>query len=152
MKGLRRKSVRILAVFLVLCGSIGEGVCALETLSNEFFAEFLVGNYKVVGRKVDSQETYTGSVTISPGEGVLEMRRDIQGRKTVARAEIVKSRVEGTPVLQVTFEEAGATYEGSYVWSSDLDNYARISGYIVKRGEKTDNPGMECLFIDHSAQ
>jgi hypothetical protein len=152
MKGFRRKSVRILAIFLVVCGSIGEGVHALESLSNEFFAEFLVGSYKVVGRKVDSQETYTGSVTISPGDGVLEMRRDIQGRKTVARAEIVKSRVEGTPVLQITFEEGGAAYEGSYVWSSDLDNYARISGYIVKRGEKTDNPGMECLFIDHSAQ
>lgn len=149
MEGVCRISVIILWVFLVLSGEVCRGEHAPETLSDEFFAEFLVGSYKVVGRNVNSLETYTGSVAISRESGVLQMRRDIQGKKTVANAEIVRSSADGARVLRVSFEEGGATYEGSYTWSSDLDNYARISGFVVKRGEKTDNPGLECLFIDH---
>lgn len=150
MEGVFRTSILIISVFLVLSARVCHAEHASKALSDEFFAEFLVGSYKVVGRNVNSLETYTGSVTISRESGVLQMRRDIQGRKTIANAEIVRSSVDGVRVLRVSFEEGGATLEGSYIWSSDLDNYARISGVIVKCGEKTDNPGLECLFIDHS--
>lgn len=146
----RRKSLHILVTCLVLSGCFARVGHAREELADEFFAEFLVGRYHVVGRSVDTRVPYAGSVTISRESGVLRMRRDIQGKSTIAGAEIARSRAEGTPMLRVTFEEDGVNYEGSYTWSSDLDNYARISGTIVKRGEKTDNPGLECLFIDHS--
>ncbi len=150
MENVFKMSILVLSVFLVLpaCLCHAEGV--EEAPSDEFYAEFLVGRYKVVGKTVNSLETYTGSVAIFREDGGLRMRRDIQGRRTIANAEVARSSVDGARVLRVSFEEGGTAYEGSYIWSSDLDNYARISGVIVKRGEKTDNPGLECLFIEHS--
>lgn len=150
MKNVSRISILALSVCLVLPACLCRAGDAADAPSDEFFAEFLVGSYKVVGKNVNGLETYTGSVDISRESGGLRMRRDIQGKKTIANAEIARSSVDGARVLRVSFEEDGATYEGSYIWSSDLDNYARISGIIVKRGEQTDNPGLECLFIDHS--
>ena len=50
----------------------------------------------------------------------------------------------------VTILSARQEYEITYLWRSDLDNYARLSGYLYQPGEKTDSPGMEALFRDHT--
>jgi hypothetical protein len=53
-------------------------------------------------------------------------------------------------VLRVRFVRAGQEYEIPYLWRSDLDNYARLSGYLDQPGKQTDSPGMEALFVDHT--
>jgi hypothetical protein len=38
-------------------------------------------------------------------------------------------------------------YEGTYLWQSDADNFARLTGYVYRSGHSTESPGMEALFI-----
>jgi len=102
----------------------------------------------VLGKKYESTETYTGSIVISREGNSLLIRREIHGKKTVGKGEVVPSMTDAIPLLKITFEENGVAYKGTYIWSVDLDNHARISGYITRPGENTKNPGMECLFID----
>ncbi len=40
----------------------------------------------------------------------------------------------------------------NYLWRNDLDNYARISGYVYQLGKKILKPGLEALFIDHNTK
>jgi hypothetical protein len=115
---------------------------------SDLFSEFLAGTYKVLGKKYESSETYTGSIVISREGNSLLIRREIHGKKTVGKGEVVPSMTDAIPLLKITFEENGVAYKGTYIWSVDLDNHARISGYITRPGENTKNPGMECLFID----
>ena len=55
-----------------------------------------------------------------------------------------------TNVLRVRFVRAGQENEITYLWQSDLDNYARLSGKLYQPGKQTNSPGMEALFIDSS--
>jgi hypothetical protein len=49
-------------------------------------------------------------------------------------------------VLRVRYQGG---LEGNYLFGSDLDNYARITGYIYRVGQRTTrNPGLEALFAD----
>ena len=40
-------------------------------------------------------------------------------------------------------------YEATYFFNSDLDNYARLLGYLYVIQGGTKEPGLEALFIDH---
>jgi hypothetical protein len=42
-------------------------------------------------------------------------------------------------------------YEATYLINSDLDNYARLSGYLYLIQGGTKVAGLEALFIDHQA-
>lgn len=57
-----------------------------------------------------------------------------------------------TQVLRMRFRSGNSSFEGTYLFHSDLDNYARITGYLYKVDPKTGvpvntkNPGLETLF------
>jgi hypothetical protein len=55
-------------------------------------------------------------------------------------------------VLRVRFTRNGQEYEATYILQSDLDNYARLSGYVYQPGKHTSDPGLEALFIEHQGR
>ena len=114
---------------------------------------FLAGSYEVVGRYPDSERIYTGTVSIDIDEetGALAITRTI-GDASVAGTGTIATAVERTPVLRIRFEEAGQQLEATYLIDTDLDNYARLSGYVYAQGGGTTLPGIETLFADHYRQ
>lgn len=129
-------------------------VClADDGFDREFLSQFLVGTYRIVGKWPDSPDTYTGVAVISREGYFLRVEREIGGEKDAGTGEVKRSETDGIPVLKITFQSAGLAYEGTYIWSSDLDNYARISGYVTRQGpgRRTKDPGMECFFIRQPA-
>ena len=115
----------------------------------ESLAGFLSGNFILVGKLPGSDETFLGSVTLhAEGEQLVGERR-IAGRTLPVSGSIQTALCcEGVRLLQVRFEDEGRSFEATYMYQSDLDNYPRLTGYVVERGKETDWPGIETLFPD----
>lgn len=114
------------------------------------FADFIVGHYLLVGQGIETESTYSGTVSIYLENKQLKVKRTIDGNVTNGVA-IFKVTLNGdSKVLRINFSENNVNYEETCLWISDLDNYARISCYLYTPGVKTRKPGMEVLFIDHS--
>jgi len=110
---------------------------------------FLAGTYTVVGKEIDSSQTYLGRVILRQGKECLLVERIINGEHVSGEGRIEHALgSDEADVLRVRFVLQGKQYEITYLWQGDLDNYARISGYVYRPGIQTDNPGMEVLFID----
>jgi hypothetical protein len=135
-------------LYLLSCSAF-----AGEPDNHEFLYEFLAGKYFVVGKAPDSQLPYYGKVELKMNQDHLMVVRNING-KTISGIGHIEHASGGDQVnvLRVRFEDDGKKYEATYLWRSDLDNYARISGYLYQPGVKNMSPGMEALFIDHQAQ
>jgi hypothetical protein len=114
-------------------------------LDEESLRGYLAGEYELIGRKPDSTATYTGHVTVREENGVLQVRRAIEGRsdKCVARFDTVAG-TDRIPVLRMHFHFDGKDYDATYRWQSDPDNYPRFTGYVYLAGSKS--PGIEALF------
>ena len=105
------------------------------------------GNYLLIGKHLDSTDTYYGEVSISQSESGLSVTRTISGNVIHGTASIAHATSDHTPVLRMQFSEGGKDYEETCIVANDLDNYARITCYLYIPGTKTRNPGMEALFI-----
>ncbi len=111
---------------------------------------FLAGSYTVIGKKIESGETYLGKVRLiyRENDGFLEMIRIIGGRTVRGKARIEPVLAGESRVLRLYFTDGGLEYEGTFLWRGDLDNYARLSGYLYFKDSATDDPGLEAMFID----
>lgn len=111
--------------------------------------QFLTGDYLLVGKKPDSNVTYSGTISFAYKEEKkeLEFIRIINGKKTKGIAKIEKALGGESEVLRLRFIEDKLEYEGTFLWRSDLDNYGRLSGYIYLKNGSTTNPGLEAYFI-----
>lgn len=118
-------------------------------IESDFLYDFLVNQYTVIGKYPESNDTYTGSISFSSHNDSLKMTRIIDGKKTMGRAWIAEVLADKIKVLKAEFDSDGRTYEITYLIDSDLDNYARLSGLVYFKFEKTRRPGMEALFIKH---
>ena len=115
-----------------------------------FQLDYLAGRYVLVAKALDGDETSLGAL------GLARSGRKLSGHRTVGAARMPVSGIvehptccEGTHVLRLRFQQDGQEREATYLWQGDLDNYARISGYVYEPGKRTDWPGMEVLFRDH---
>jgi hypothetical protein len=122
---------------------------ALVAEDSDSTLQFLAGNYLLIGKKPDSKETYTGTISFVYREEKKELQftRTINGKKTRGIAKIEKVLSGEADVLRLRFTENKSEYEGTFLWRSDLDNYGRLSGYIYLKNSNTDNPGLEAYFI-----
>jgi hypothetical protein len=120
--------------------------------SEDFFGDFFVGNYLLVGKALDTEQTYTGKVEIYRDNDSLKVKRIIGGQTVAGRAAFEPALGGDTKVLRFRYKEAGIEYEQSCLWQSDLDNYARISCHLYRPGVRTSNPGLEVLFHDGTAE
>lgn len=134
----------MLKIVIMLCSFTSVGVFAQE----KFSAEFIAGDYLLVGKGVDTEETYSGNVSIYFDNG-LKVKRIINGNTVVGVATFEPVLNGSSKALRIRFSEQKVDYEETCLWASDLDNYARISCYLYSPNKQTDNPGLEVLFIDH---
>ena len=113
---------------------------------------YIQGTYLLIGKHLDSTDTYYGEALIAKSESGLSVTRTISGRVTHGTATIAHATGDHTPVLRMHFSEDGNTYEETCIVAGDLDNYARITCYLYIPGTKTLNPGLEAFFIKPSSR
>lgn len=109
---------------------------------------FVQGNYFLIGKALDSKETYSGEVSIQEDDSGLIVTRIIAGRITRGKAAIEYATPDKIPVLRMRFSDAGVEHEETCMVGSDLDNFARITCHLYTPNKKTMEPGMEALFIN----
>ena len=118
---------------------------------SDFLSDFVIGHYWLLGKQVDSEQTYFGKIEIHASGDQLRIKRTINGTETTGTAAIEQAVHGAATVLRMRFEENNAAYENTCLIQSDLDNYARISCYRYQPGVETKSPGLEVLFIDSAA-
>ena len=143
--------IQITAMSVVMLALAGRPVMGDDPESHEFLYGYLAGDYLVIGKELNSVKTYYGTVVFSNEKDRLIVIRDIQGETVKGEGKIEQALgPDEAKVLRVRFVRAGQEYEVTYIWRSDPDNYARLSGYLYQPGKETDSPGLEALFIDHT--
>ena len=125
-------------------------VSAQERIEPSFLYGYLAGDYTLIGKESGGENTYLGKVKIINRENFIEVRRTIGSQTITGKGKLEFAGPDEIPFLKVIFIFDDNEIEASYMWQSDFDNYARISGYIYNSSEKTDNPGMEVMFINRN--
>jgi hypothetical protein len=140
-------------LFLIVLFCFATPVFGDDAENQEFLYKFFSGSYVVIGKELNSEKTFLGKVKIKAGKDHLVMTRHIKGEVIRGTGKIEKTRgPDEASVLRVRYSRGDKEFEITYLWRCDLDNYARLSGYLYERGAHTDSPGMEVLFIDHSKE
>lgn len=112
---------------------------------------FLSGDYILIGKKINSKKTYSGSIQLKYNEKqkLLDIKRVVSGVTSKGTATIEYVTSDQIPVLRIKFTEKNIKYEGIFLWRSDLDNFGRISGHIYfADGRLVEDPGLEAYFIN----
>ncbi|WAC08443.1 MAG: hypothetical protein OS130_04415 [Thermodesulfobacteriota bacterium] len=125
--------------------------CPGKSAEEDSLYEFLQGTYHLIGRLPDSSTTYTGKVTFTKTDNGLQVRRTIDGKAIEGAGKIETATADKIKVLRVRFINQNKSYELTYLINSDLDNHARLSGYLYLIPGGTKVPGLEALFIDPQA-
>jgi hypothetical protein len=113
----------------------------------DFVAGFVAGEYVLIGRKPESETTYTGRMTFAKQGKGLKFTRTVGGDTQHGTVVFdTKADESGRPVLRIRFSIGGKPYEATYLWHSDLSNFARLTGYVYLTTGKTKFPGLEALF------
>jgi hypothetical protein len=139
------KRLRFIVLFLLIANTtfvIGSDADV------EFLYGHLQGTYILIGKAPDSNMTYHGTMELIKKENGLKVVRAISGKTVTGKGKIEHVTADKTQVLRVRFSENKKQYEATYVISSDLDNYGRLTGYLYEQDGKTELPGFEALFSD----
>jgi hypothetical protein len=133
------------ALMFLVCGIAGG---AAKEPDREFLVGFLKGDYVVIGKKPDSDITYHGRVTLRPRELGFDVTRMIAGKTEHGTAWFdTTGKPDEIPILRMRFTQDDKSYEATYMWKGDLDNYGRITGYVFLSTQgATKSPGLEALF------
>lgn len=118
----------------------------VEPEGKSFLESFVVGDYALIGQFPDSTITYSGVARIDNSSGSLTLTRQIgkQSIKATGRIEAPHPPGEGS-VIRFRWIEKEPTVM-SCLASGDLDNYARLTCYVVVEGQPHLQPGIEALF------
>ena len=138
----------LLAIFLSAVWAQGPGNSSEE---DSLYA-FLGGTYHLIGRLPDSNKTYSGKVVLKKTDDALQVTRVINNKEIKGVGKIEAATADKIKVLRIRFIDESKRYEATYLINSDLDNYARLSGYLYLMKGGTKLPGLEALFIDHQAR
>lgn len=142
------KRINFIAVSLILIVVSGGWAQDAEV---DFLYSFLQGTYQVIGRWPDSNESYNGKIILKSKDDHFQVLRSINGEETEGVGRIATATADKIKVLRVGFTQYGRKYEATYIINSDLDNYARLTGYVFLKTGETKRPGLEALFIDHQS-
>jgi hypothetical protein len=110
-------------------------------------AAFFVGTYRLIGKTLDQEEAFLGRVMLRIVDTALVAERTV-GDSTISGTWALEYALgEEMRVVRMRFGKGESRLEGTYQWSVDFDNYPRLSGYFYRPAVRTDEPGMEVLFI-----
>lgn len=115
----------------------------------QFLRDYLPGNYTLIGKAIDSDVSYNGTLTIAPTTEGFAITRHIGNARLQAKGRIEQATADKLEVLRIRFEEDGRQVESTCLIASDLDNYPRLSCQLYWLEGKTRQPGLEALFIKH---
>ena len=113
---------------------------------------YFTGSYRLIGKELDSDKAFLGRVVINQKGKQLQVLRTVNGITSEGVGRIEIAPLAGSRLLRIRFSSGNSKFEGTYLYHSDLDNYARITGYLYKIDPKTGvpidtkNPGLEALF------
>ncbi len=119
-------------------------------MHSDFLYGFLQGTYNLIGKLPDSDKIYSGKVILKKKGNIMEVTRIIKGGHTKGSGRIETATGDRIKVFRVRFIKQNIRYEVTYLISSDLDNYGRLSGYLYLQKGGTKIPGLEALFIDRN--
>lgn len=143
--------IRIVSILIALLATAVLFPSSADEISPDMY-DLLVGEYYLLGKMPDSDKIYLGEVTFERTDEGLGMTRHINGEELAGSARFETATTDNVPVLRIRFSDEESDYEGTYSWSMDLDNYARMTGYIYRPGKTTEDPGMEALFIKRNSR
>jgi hypothetical protein len=120
------------------------------------FTQFLLGSYRLIGKEAGTNKTFLGEMVIRKRGNRLQILRTVGGLTVRGFGKVEPSAKAGDlallPCLRIQFKTAKGRFEGTYLWLSDPDNYARLTGYVypsnAPNGPLFRNPGLEVLFPD----
>lgn len=135
-------------IFFCICLTLSFVVRAREELQAGFLVGFLVGDYHLLGKALNSDATYFGKLSISKSKDGLRIARLINGRKIIGRATVEKANAGEVNVLRVRFNDGDLQFEETCMVAADLDNYARVTCHLYQPGVGSDQPGMEAWFSE----
>lgn len=141
----------LLLALLAISTSAVWAHCPGNSSEEDSLYAFLEGMYHLIGRLPDSKETYSGKVVLKKTDDVLQVTRVINGKEIKGVGKLEAATADKIKVLRIRFIDESKRYEATYLINSDLDNYARLSGYLYVIQGGTKEPGLEALFIDHQA-
>jgi exonuclease III len=113
---------------------------------------FLQGYYDLVGKYPEGKGTYLGTMLLIRKGNELQIARNINGEKSTGSARIITATADDIPVLQTDFTQGKDKLQATYIISTDLDNYARLTGKVYFTYKQTKNPGYEALFVSFEKQ
>lgn len=148
--------MKILLLFLAgILACVPAQATDLSALKPAYNAEYgyLEGSYTLVGKKEGSNDTYTGSLTLSMRGEVMVAERRIAGQNLVTGTATIKPLLENSRLLVITYPPGTVPQAVHYLMISDPDNYPLLAGYAVnEQGRAAETaPGLETLFYDHAA-
>ncbi|MBN2757482.1 MAG: hypothetical protein JXR51_09920 [Bacteroidales bacterium] len=114
-----------------------------------FLNDFLVGEYTIIGKKIECNEAYTGFMKIENTNGKFNVTRQIGDDKIICEAGIKETLSEKIKVFVISFYENNINYEITYLIDTDFDNYPRLSGFLYFKNKETEKPGLEAAFCNH---
>lgn len=110
--------------------------------------DFMQGRYDAVGRFPESAKTYSGKVTLEVVGDSMKVTRVIGGKTIVGWGKLETATADKIPVFRVRFTDQGKKWEITYQVHTDMNNYARLTGYVYPPGTFTETPGLEALFAE----
>jgi len=115
---------------------------------NEFLRDFLPGSYRLIGKSIDSDRSYSGDITIAQTTEGFTITRHIGNATVQAKGRIEQATADRVAVLRMRFEEQDRPVESTCLIGSDLDNYPRLSCQLYWQNGATRQPGLEAMFIN----
>lgn len=118
-----------------------------EKSAEEFIAGFVSGKYHLIGKRINTEDTYLGDVEINASGTEIEIKKNIQSKVIIGTGTIESVTADNIIVLRFRFIENSVDIEEICLIDSDLDNYARLTCYLYQKDVRTNSPGMEAMFI-----
>jgi hypothetical protein len=109
-------------------------------------ANRMSGGYTVIGRRPDSNATFSGRLTFHARGKKLAFVRTIDGETVRGSAFFDTLPDCDGSVLRLRFFQNGQLYEGLFIWSADCNSTFAFSGSI--HSKNTKKPGLETFFPD----
>jgi hypothetical protein len=140
------KKVLVLMVMAGLILFSATLTVAKDDKEEPFLLSFVVGDYAIVGQYSDSSTAYSGVARIEKRKDGLALTRRIGPRTITADGwiEVPHPPAEGE-VLRFRWIDKDPMLMTCLV-NGDLDNYARLTCYVIPEGRKYIQPGVEAMF------